>query len=420
MKKISQKIIFLIIILISNNFVFGQEFTNANRFYFKDSLQTQMTINFKFINNLIVIPLQINESDTLHFILDTGLRFTVLTKLPENKSVVFNKVKETLISGLGEDEDSKAWITYNNKVEINNITSDFVNIYVLEHDRFNLSSQMGIEINGLIGNDLFENFIVKIDYTKEKITFCTPSKFKYNNKYKKWAEYPIILYNQKPYIQLPITLNNDSIITAKLLVDNGSSDALWLFPGTNSNIELPNSGNNHYLGQGLNGNIYGKQSRVKNLEIGRFKMKDVTTLFPDSLSVKYNVINDVEGRNGSIGSEILKRFYVIIDYSNQKMLFKANSKINDDFYFNLSGLEVIMPMLGLPIYEISQVRKDSPADIAGVKVGDQLVEINNISIISYTFNDIINIFKSKAGRRIKLKLNRNGEFIVKSFKLIEI
>jgi len=417
-KHLLQITIFNLFILLNIN-SFSQE-TNLRHFYFKDSLQTEMTINFKFINNLIVIPISINGSDTMHFILDTGLRFTILTKLPADKNVTFNKVIETVVSGLGEEEDSKAWITYDNQIEIKGITSKDINVYVLDKDRFNLSSQMGMEINGLIGNDLFENFIIKIDYIKEKITFYNPDKFAYKNKYKNWTQFPIIIDNKKPYIVLPVTLKNDSIINAKLLVDNGSSDALWLFPNTNPNIILPENGTMHYLGQGLNGNIYGKQNRIKNLQIGKSILKEVTTSFPDSLSVRYSILNDVEGRNGSIGSEVFRRFYVIIDYPNNKILFKPNSNISDEFNFNLSGIEIIMPLLGLPMYEISQVRENSPAALAGLKVGDQLLEINNLSIISYTFNDILMIFKNKSGSKIKLKVSRNGEIIIAKFKLVEI
>ncbi len=396
---------------------YAQEEGDGKRFYFKDDNRKEMTISFRFINNLIIIPLSINNSDSLYFILDTGLRFTVLTNLPTDKNVIFNKVKETLISGLGEEDDSKAWITYNNKVEINNITSENVTIYVLEHDRFNLSSQMGTEINGIIGNDIFENFIIKIDYLRQKITFADPDKFNYSKKYDKWVEYSITLYNKKPYIELPVVLQNDSLITAKLLLDNGSSDALWLFPYTNPNIQYPTESESFYLGQGLNGNIYGKQGHIKGLDIGNRTLKDVTASFPDSLSVRYAIMNDVPGRNGSIGTEVLRRFHLIIDYPNLKVLMKPNANFDDKFYFNLSGLEVITPYLGLPIYEISQVRKNSPSDIAKVQIGDQIMEINNTEVIEYTLNDIIAILKNSSCKKLKLKLNRNGEIITVNIML---
>lgn len=414
-----KKPIFLIFIVLHSLIIFSQESDNVKRFYFKDSLQKEMTIPFKLISNLVVIPISINGSDTLNFILDTGLRFTILTLLPEGDSIKFDYAKQTIISGLGEEEDSKAWITYGNKIEISKITGDFLNVYVLEEDRFNLSSQMGIEINGLIGYDIFNSFIVKIDYSKQKITFYDSDKFKYKKNHHRWAKYSIELYNLKPYIKLPITFENDSVSIVKLLIDNGSSDALWLFPNTDKNIKYPEKGKEYYLGQGLNGNIYGKQNRIKSLQIGKHFLEDVTTSFPDSTSVRFALLNDVQGRNGSIGSEIFRRFTMIIDYSNNQVLFKPNENFSDEFNFNLSGIEITTPYIGLPVYQVTQVRIDSPAYKAGVKIGDQIVAINNINSVSYTFNDIILLFRSKVGRKIKLKLNRNGETIIVTFRLEE-
>lgn len=408
-----------VLISISSN-ILSQQTYNIKRFSFTDSTQTEMELDFKLISNLIVIPIHINDSDTLNFILDTGLRFTILSLLPNGEDITFEYVSETTISGLGEEEDSKAWITYGNSIRIKDIIGEFSSLYVLDRDRFNLSSQMGIEINGLIGYELFESFIIEIDYVNEKIKFYSPDKFTYKKKHSKWASYPIEIYNNKPYILLPVTFFNDSTVNTKLLIDNGSSDALWLFPNTNSNIIYPSEGKEFYLGQGLNGNIYGKQSRVKNVQIGKNVLENVTASFPDTSSVRFSLLNDVQDRNGSIGSEVFRRFTVFIDYTNKKILFKPNSNFSDEFNFNLSGIEITSPFIGVPYFQISQVRDDSPADAAGVEVGDQIIKINNIFISSYTFNDVINLFHSKEGRKIKLKLMRNGELVKTSFKLNEL
>jgi len=417
LKKNVLTLTFLISLIIN---LYSQQINTTKKFGFKDSLQTEMILDFKFISNLIVIPISINGSDSLNFILDTGLRFPIITLLPDDKSITFEYVKETIISGLGEEEDSKAWITYGNQLEIKDMVGQFISVYVLDRDRFNLSSQMGIEINGLIGFDIFENFIVEIDYVKQKIKFYSPSTFEYKKKYNKWITFPIELYNSKPYMVLPVTFFNDSTSDVKLLIDNGSSDALWLFTGTDENINYPENGTEFYLGQGLNGNIYGKQNKIKSLQIGRYTLEDVTTSYPDSSSVRFSLMNDVEDRNGSIGSEVFRRFNVLIDYSNLKISLKPNSNFSDKFYFNLSGIDIITPLPGFPLYQVSQVRKESPAYYAGVKVGDQFESINGIDIVNYSYNDVIVKFRSNEGQKIKLKLNRDGKTVTAKFRLTEM
>jgi hypothetical protein len=53
---------------------------NPKRLYITDENKANIKIPFKFINNLIVIRLQINNSDTLNFILGTGVTTTIINQ----------------------------------------------------------------------------------------------------------------------------------------------------------------------------------------------------------------------------------------------------------------------------------------------------------------------------------------------------
>ena len=63
-----------------------------------------ITINFKSASNLIIIPVTINDSDTLNFILDTGVRFPIITELPFVNKLNLNYMMPVQIKGLGEGE----------------------------------------------------------------------------------------------------------------------------------------------------------------------------------------------------------------------------------------------------------------------------------------------------------------------------
>ena len=51
-------------------------------FLFDNPKKKSITINFKLSNNLVIIPVAINNSDTLNFILDTGVKSPIITELP--------------------------------------------------------------------------------------------------------------------------------------------------------------------------------------------------------------------------------------------------------------------------------------------------------------------------------------------------
>ena len=414
-----KKIIFsLIIIFIAQQNLYSQFSNMLPSVAFEDTMQHHLILPFELVSNMMIIKMEINGSKPLNFILDSGCRQTILTQIPTFDSIGFNKARKTTIKGLGEGSDLTVWHTYQNTYMINNIICKNQHLFVLEEDKFNLSEQMGIEINGIIGGVIFENFIIKIDYINSRIILYNPKTFKYKRRHRKhWITLPLTIFDSKPYITVPLTIQGDSTIMANLLIDSGASDALWLFPGTNDTIVYKEGGTELFLGQGLNGSIYGKQSVIDEICFGKYILQDVTVSYPDTVSVNQSITMDISGRNGSIGAEILRRFDVILDYSNKKILLKKNSNFGDKFYFNLSGIEIETPFIGLPIYRISQIRTNSPADLAGLKCGDQIISINNMDLVTYTLNDIVILMRSKENRKIKMKVKRDNTEITVKFRL---
>lgn len=261
---------------------------------------------------------------------------------------------------------------------------------------------------------------------------------------------------EKPYVNVVANFSDTISVNSKLLLDTGGSDALWLFENKEAKISVPQLFFDDYLGQGLNGNIYGKRSRIKSLQIGKFELKNITASFPDTLSLSQSMRHF--SRRGTIGSETLKRFYLIIDYPNKKITFKKNSKFFDEeFNYNMSGIEVAYNgqmlvsekvikdfqtssgnkvsnaergitidyeygyVLSLkPSIQVTDIRKNSPAELAGVQEGDYLLEVNGKPIYSYSIQDLMSLFYEKEGREIELIVDRNGYRFSFNFKLKKI
>ena len=71
-----------------------------------------------------------------------------------------------------------------------------------------------------------------------------------------------------------------------------------------------------------------------------------------------------------------------------------------------------------PIVEITDVRKDSAADKADVKNGDELLSINGLPASEADLNTINGYFNTKPGKKIKLELLRNGKKLKKMITLV--
>ncbi|MBA7557774.1 hypothetical protein ES705_50545 [subsurface metagenome] len=313
---------------------------------------------------------------------------------------------------MGEGEPVDAIHSYGNNFYISGIRGANQDLLILLQNVFNLSSIFGTRIHGLMGYNIFSNFIVEIDYQNKIISFHNPEYYKPGRKRKRTITLPLTIHNTKPYLVGTIILADNTEVPVKLLLDTGASHALWLDQKSHPGLKFPEKVVDSYLGKGLSGDIYGKLGKIHGFRLGVSLFSSPIVAFPDSASVGNS--SGLDDRNGSLGSEILRRFRVIIDYPNKQITLTPNNNFKSPFKLNRSGIDLEAPIPELPYYIISNIRKESPADRAGLKKGDELQYINNKNVRLLTINDIYNIFQNKAGKKIKLTVTRGGF----SFKVI--
>ncbi len=424
--------------------------TNSQEgFRFLNQNKKTERIRFKFINNLIVIPLKINGKK-LSFILDSGVSKTILFNITQNDSIGLNSVEKVSLRGLGKGEPVEALLSKNNKFSLKNIVSYDETIYVIVRDYFDLSSKMGTTIHGIIGYNLLSNYVVKINYKNRYIDFYDPENFELK-RCRKCETFPLNFYRKKPFIDAKVQLDTigDKLTDVKLLIDSGGSDAIWLFEHTKPEIVTPINHFNDILGEGLSGSIYGNRSRISTFKLGSFIIEQPTVSFLDSISTKNARM--YKERNGSIGSNILKRFIVWFNYANNTVTFKKNGSFKKGFNYNMSGLDVVYNGKQLvkeedvrsysdaynqsvsstnsvkfitsfsykfkPSYRIRNIVANSPADKAGLKVDDIILRLNNKPSHEYQLGEIIQKFQEKDGKRIKITVDRKGEKLKFQFRL---
>lgn len=401
--------------------------------------KTKDKVNFKLINNLILIPVKVNGVP-LTFLLDTGASSSVIFSFEETDSIQLYNYSMIKLRGLGKGEPVDALKSEGNTVEIGKAKSSDQTIFVVFDGALNFSSRLGYPVHGIIGYDFLKDFVVEVNNQREKLRFFKPESYK-NKNCRRCIIKPIYLKKNKPYIKADY-FNGIESIDLNLLIDSGSGDALWLFEQSNDKIILPSDAFEDYLGLGINGNIYGKRSKVASFSIDEFEFSNVNTAYPD-VDINDTIV-DLGARNGSIGGELLKRFNWTIDYNNQFVKFKKNRFYDDPFHYNMSGLTLQQGGFALvkeqksinsdsyrlnqneshsvfnlnlsdavelklkQLFEVVEVRKNSPADLAGIRIGDEILEINNKPAYQYELNEINQLFYSREGRIIKMKILRNG------------
>ncbi|MFC4739257.1 PDZ domain-containing protein [Flavobacterium ponti] len=434
--------IWILILLISN----GMFCQDSDKWYSK---KDKIIIPFDFSNNLIIIDVLINET-SLKVILDTGTEKNILFSFPSNDSIeLFNPIK-TQISGVGIGNSVDALISSNNKLRIKEFEDHDFTVLILSENNINFISKLGKEVNGIIGYSFFKDRLIEIDYDKKRIIIHKDRKYIEKKKFKKYKQEKIELINNKPYVEINSILDQKKA-SLKLLLDTGLSDGLWIFE--NDSLSLPKKVLNDYLGFGLAGEINGKRARIDKLYFSKFEFEDVLVAYPDLLSFKN--INLIYGRNGSIGGELLKRFHLFIDYKEKLLYLKKSQSFNNLFNYNMSGIEVkhsgVEPIkeeirlnsassqinaleivknnsefrynykfILKPIFVITNLRENSPAQKAGLLPNDKIVSINNKKAHNYTIQKITDLFQSEDGKKIKMEVEREGKIIEVEFYLKKI
>ncbi|MBY0436063.1 MAG: aspartyl protease family protein [Cyclobacteriaceae bacterium] len=376
--------------------------------------QHRVQFPIELCNNLIVVPVVLNGQLPLKFILDTGVRTTILTEKAYSDILNLPYSRRYSVAGPGGEKIVEAYVTNNVTIDMPGVHGEGHAMLVLEKDYLELRNYLGTDVHGVLGYEIFSRFIVEMDYEARTLTLMSPEFFRPKKKFHSMA---ISIQDTKPYINAPVEMYDGTSIVAKLLVDSGASHGLVLDPNSDKNILIPEKHVSSLIGRGLGGLITGQIARVKSLDLGKYFIQDIVANFPDANSYIDTLKTTDVFRNGSIGGEILSRFTVIYNFPGEKMYLKKNSGFKKKFNFNMSGLTLKAKGARLRKYEITDVRKNSSAEKAGIMAGDEIFSVNGLPAANLDLNSINGYFNSKVGRRIRLELLRNGELMVKTFVL---
>jgi membrane-associated protease RseP (regulator of RpoE activity) len=221
----------------------------------------------------------------------------------------------------------------------------------LIYDCADLSAQLGVRIDGILGFPLFRNAILTLDYPNERIVLR--DKIPQDG-----LPGETILFNNADKIPLiPVLLGDREFA---VLIDSGSGDALDINPvGLNPKFAFgPVDGP---LVDTLSGDKPSKVGRLEGvLRIGSIDVPQPVAEVTDDLS--------------SIGGGLLSHFTVTFDQKDNEVFFQAD----EDHPAKVTPLKGTgLSFRKTPAYwKVAAVLATSPAATAGVSQGDLVTRIN--------------------------------------------
>ncbi|MDQ2687111.1 MAG: PDZ domain-containing protein, partial [Armatimonadota bacterium] len=227
---------------------------------------------------------------------------------------------------------------------------------------------------GFVGYDLLSRFVVRIDYGNRKITFYDPAT---------WTPAPsdgtplmLNLDNDVP----SITAQFENLPPAQFLLDTGDESTLRMYGPyvTQNKLDVKYPKGIVSVGGGIGGESRSRVARIESFTVAGVTLHGIPTEFSQDAKGGASQI-----LAGSLGSKLLSRFVVTFDYAHSRVFFTPTPAAAKPFNTHSYGLtltsETIHGLVGNPQTIIVDVAPGSPAERAGIIVGDRILQIDGQS-----------------------------------------
>ncbi|CAN5863976.1 hypothetical protein BH24BAC1_BH24BAC1_08760 [soil metagenome] len=377
----------------------------AQRYFtFDNPRVNQVTVPFQFHRNLIILETYVNQKGPFNFMLDTGISISLIIDPTLRDTLQIKEGRTVKVVGAGEDDELEALIATGLEMSFGGVTGRNLTVAVLSEDVLSLSNYLGFPIHGILGYDLMSSFVAEINFVEHQLILRHPDKFRLKRKDK---PIPITLEHQKPYIVAKGVLNDSTSMPLKLVIDTGAGHGLSLEIGSDPAIQLPDKTLEAQLGRGLGGIINGHLGRIQRLTIDNYQLRNVITSYPDHGHVMAKL--EQVHRHGNLGNEVLKRFRVVFDYHRTRIILRPNRFYREPFEHDMVGAHLMADGKDYRRYFIYRVEPGSPAELAGLQAGDEILSINLLPVTQMPITQIDRLFRSKDKQVLFLRINRKGE-----------
>jgi hypothetical protein len=313
-------------------------------------------VPFESRAGLIVIRVTINGREH-HFIFDSGATNCVTKELAEEL-----KLKPVLDQTAEDAEGRKGGVQFAliDELKIGNIS--FANTGAAIIDLQAVPELACLQVDGLIGANLMRKACWQIDYKKQTLTFSDRTdSLTFSEAAFSFGFYPVV--SGTPLIDVEV----NGVKSKENVFDTGSSGDV-LLPGKTFEklLKKKESPLQYIRGAGSNSaGLYGAGNDTAYVaDIADFKLGTHT--------ISHQAVQFKKFHKGNLGSGFFKNYIVTLNWKNKKIWFDPQpaSVTSESETFGFSPIRKDKKLLIGFLYENSVAAK------AGLKVGDQILSIN--------------------------------------------
>lgn len=383
-----------LLFLIGTLFISGTSVAGAPTI----ALRGDGTLPFTLSDNRILVTVQLNGHGPYRFVFDTGGANILDPLVAHDLGLTLENDGEAAGAGA---ERQQAWRTHVALAELGGAAIHDHEFRVISLEA--IRNAIGFErFDGIVGRELFERFVVDIDYDRSRLTFVEP---------KAWKPSP----NFGPALTLGYVDGIPAVhavvdsLPGRFIIDTGDRSSLTLFGpfvkrhGLRTKFARTMRA---VTGWGVGGPIPADVVRVPRFEFGGSTVSGVVTRMP---LLERGGFATSEAA-GSVGTGVLKRFRTVFDYSRNRMFLAPDAAFAAPDPADRSGLWLVLADGG---FKVMSVVTGSPADQCGVRVDDIITAVDGVAVTKLSLIDFRDRLKTAApGTTVRLTIGGRDVRIV--------
>jgi predicted aspartyl protease len=357
--------------------------------------ETAQSVAFDADFGLVFVPVTVAGSDSLWFLLDTGFEYSVLNAdhigrlglvltdtqtVPQpGGTVTVGTVPATTLSLAGRS---------------------VADVALRALPLTQLQPVIGRALDGIIGHDIIARLTIEIDYGRHRLVLHEPARFRYAGD---GAIVPVTIVNDEPFVDGEILQPHRPPIRGRFKLDTGSLDALGLNRNFlhDADVLAPDQPTVRLPGVAVGGETEGIVFTIDGFRLGGYTLRDLTV----GATLESAGFEDRDDA-GTLGAEILGRFTVILDYRRERIILEPSERLTLPGTWDRSGLWLVATDPDFATFRVRSVFPDSPADAAGMEVGDEIVAVNGRPAPEWRLAEVWQVLRGEEGTTVRLRVQR--------------
>ncbi|HZO93502.1 MAG TPA: aspartyl protease family protein [Candidatus Baltobacteraceae bacterium] len=359
---------------------------------------TQTTVRFRYnqgSSGNVVIPIAVGGKPPFEVVFDSGGVNVVTPDAARRLGLVGTGGID--VGGVGTGTE-RATIANAGTLAIGDARLSDQQFLVLDLPYAFVHAMRDVTTDGIVGFEVLANFRTTIDYAARTVTFA-PFSAPAPAPLPGAVTLPFRSDGHTPYVEATI-----DGATGLFEVDTGNSGGLIVFePFARAHGLFATAPRVPYVSPGgIGGSVPATLVRG-----GEFTLAGVTLRRP-IVQLANQPAGGFASRTiaGNIGADVLQRYTVTFDYRARTVTFAPNGQSIPDFPTDRTGLSLNQHDPGS--VDVIGVAPGSPAAVAGVRVGDEIVAVNGRPVAQYGDTELSAAIHGLTGPVLRLTLRRGG------------